>query len=283
MSSPVVIPFTKTQAVGNDFVIVEWSRVSELGLNESDLPRLARQICDRHFGVGADGLEVLEASGSFPLEADTAIRIFNSDGSEAEISGNGTRCVAALLAVEGRYRETVRVATQAGIKDVRLIERQGSSFLLDMSMGRPEYRREEVNCRLQTELGEQRATMVNVGNPQCVLMVDEFPAHWQQLGRVIETHERFPGGTNVSFAKRLDKHTLDVRFWERGAGETMSSGTGATGAAVAAILLGKAKSPVEVLTPAGPLHLIWDSEAIFLRGPAEITIRGEYSGYKPAP
>ena len=256
--------------------------MSALGLAEADLTHLAAQICERHFGVGADGLEVLEAPGSFPSGADIAIRIFNADGSEAEISGNGTRCVAAFLADQGSCRETVTIATQAGVKEVRLVEQKGSWFLFDMGMGQPQYSQDEVACSLETELGEHQVTLVNVGNPQCVLMVDEFPPHWQQLGRVIETHERFPAGTNVSFVKRLDAHTLDVRFWERGAGETISSGTGSTGAAAAAILLGQALSPVEVSTPAGKLHLTWDSDDIILRGSAELTARGEYCGYQSA-
>ena len=282
MPSPTVIPFTKAQAVGNDFLIVEWPQLSALGLVEADLPRLASQICERHFGVGADGLEVLEAPGSFPPDADTSIRVFNADGSEAEISGNGTRCVAAFLVAEGKCDKTTNIATQAGIKEIRLIERKDPWFLFDMSMGRPKYSQDEVDCRLQTELGEYQVTMLNVGNPQCVLMVDEFPPDWRQIGRVIEAHDRFPSGTNVSFVKRLDDHSLDVRFWERGAGETISSGTGSTGAAVTAILLGRVQSPVSVSTPAGKLRLTWNDDDVVLRGPAEITAHGEYRGYQPA-
>ena len=282
MPSPTVIPFIKAHAVGNDFLIVEWPQLSALGLVEADLPRLASQICERHFGVGADGLEVLEAPGSFAPDADTTIRIFNADGSEAEISGNGTRCVAAFLVAEGKCHETAIIATQAGVKEIRLIERKDPWFLFDMSMGRPEYSQDEVDYRLQTELGEYQVTLLNVGNPQCVLMVDGLPSDWRQIGRVIEAHDRFPAGTNVSFVKRLDDHNLDVRFWERGAGETVSSGTGSTGAAVAAILLGQAQSPVAVSTPAGQLRLTWNSDDVVLRGPAEITAHGEYRGYQSA-
>ncbi len=277
----MTVPFTKAQAVGNDFLIVEWPQLSALGLSEADLPHLASRICDRHFGVGADGLEVLGAPGSFLEKADASIRIFNSDGGEAEISGNGTRCVAAYLVAEGSCGETVRIATQAGVKEIRLIERRDAWFLFDMSMGRPRYNQDEIDCPLETELGECQVTLVNVGNPQCVLVVDEFPSEWRQLGRTIEKHDRFAHGTNVSFVKRRDDHNLEVRFWERGAGETMSSGTGAVGAAAAAILMGCAQSPVEVTTPAGKLRLTWD-EDIVLRGPAEITARGEYCSYQPA-
>jgi diaminopimelate epimerase len=124
--------------------------------------------------------------------------------------------------------------------------------------------------------GEREVTILNVGNPQCAVFVRDFDFDWQQAGREIESHPHFPQRTNVSFVRVVDPHTIDVRFYERGAGETMSSGTGSTGAAAAAILKGLVTSPAHVLTPAGPLELSEKDGEFYLQGPAEITAAGEY-------
>jgi len=267
------ISFTKAHAAGNDFLVVEAAGVVSAGLAEEGLAEFSRQICDRHLGVGADGVEIVDAAGP-DAKADAAIRLFNSDGSEAEISGNGTRCVAAYLLDRGR-QSPLRIATMAGVKALRLIERRGTTFRIEMSMGRPAYRREEIGCRLETGLGRREITIVDAGNPQCALLVDDFEFDWRALGREIESHPRFPNRTNVSFTRVLDRHTVDVRFWERGAGETMSSGTGSTGAVVAAILAGLAESPVTVVTPAGEMKLRWEDE-VLLEGPAQLVAVGRY-------
>ncbi|HUG82327.1 MAG TPA: diaminopimelate epimerase [Bryobacterales bacterium] len=276
------IPFAKCQAAGNDFLVVEWRALEAAGVSEQDLPDLARAFCDRRTGAGADGLEVLDPPGIESAEADASIRIFNSDGSEAEISGNGTRCVAATLIADGSKATPLRIATVAGVKELTVVERNDQRFVFDMTMGRPVFAAEDIGCRLDTALGVQTATVLNVGNPQCILFVDGFDWDWQSLGRIIESHPRFPAKTNVSFVKPLDRQTIDVRFWERGAGETLSSGTGSTGAAVAAVLLGEAESPVRVVTPAGELMVTWQGEDVLLRGPAEIIARGEYFGFRRA-
>ena len=148
-----------------------------------------------------------------------------------------------------------------------------------MTMGRPTYDPGEVCCTLETDLGASTVTILNVGNPQCVLFVEDFDSDWRALGKLIERHARFPQRTNVSFVKPLDGHTIDVRFWERGAGETISSGTGSTGAAVAAILSGKASSPVRVTTPAGDLTVTWSGDDVTMRGPAAVVATGNYHGY----
>lgn len=267
--------FTKAQAVGNDFLLAEKADIERLGVGEDGLADLAIRACDRHFGVGADGLEVVYAVDGD--EADVRIRIFNSDGSEAEISGNGTRCVAAYLVAERDFSSPLRIATAAGVKTLTLLERSGPRFLFEMAMGSPSWREEEVGCELELAGGARTVTILDVGNPQCALLVDDFDFDWRAAGAEIERHPRFPNRTNVSFIRILDERTIDVRFWERGAGETMSSGTGSTGAAVAAVLSGRVQSPLTVRTPAGEMKLAWpDGGDVLLEGPAEVICRGEY-------
>jgi diaminopimelate epimerase len=235
------------------------------------LPAIAHAICDRHTGVGADGWMLIDVASGDGYDA--AIRLFNSDGSEAEISGNGTRCAAAFLIAQGHPQDVVRVRTGAGIKQLRLLERADRRFVFEMNMGRPEFTAERFQLPLAA--GERDVTLVWVGNPQCAMPVADFDFDWRTLGAEIERHPRFPNRTNVSFLRACDEHTLEVRFWERGAGETMSSGTGSTGAFAAAVLRGLVGSPARVLTPAGAMDLRWESE-ILLTGPAEMVAEGVF-------
>ena len=256
------IPFTKAHGARNDFLITPREAVP-LG---ADLAALARAICDRYSGAGADGWIVVSST----LAADAAIELYNSDGSRSELSGNGTRCVGLYLFEEQGATENLRILTGAGLKHLRLLERRGREFRFEMTMGPA--RVEELHASLESA----DATIVNVGNPQCAVFVPDFDLDWRSLGARIEHHPRFPQRTNVSFVRVLDPHTIAVRFWERGAGETMSSGTGSTGAAVAAVARGLARSPVEVQSPSGALAVRWENEEIFLAGPAEIVVRGEF-------
>ncbi len=235
------------------------------------MPAVARAICDRHTGIGADGwMLVSRAQGD---ESEGGIRLFNSDGSEPEISGNGTRCAAAFLIQHGLAGEQVRIRTGAGVKHLRLLGRAGLHFEFEMNMGRPEFQAERFQLPLPA--GPRDVTLVWVGNPQCAVPVDNFDFDWRAMGAEIESHAQFPNRTNVSFLRALDRHTLEVRFFERGAGETMSSGTGSTGAFAAGIRRGWIESPGRVLTPAGPIDLRWDGD-IFLSGPAEIVAEGHF-------
>ena len=262
------IPFTKAHGARNDFLLT-WR--DQLLVEALDLPGAARTICDRHAGVGADGWLIVSAGGA---GADGSIELWNSDGSRSEISGNGTRCAAAFLIEAGRAGYEVRIATGAGMKQLRLLGRDGRRFSFEMNMGRAIL--EDLHAALA--LGERAsdAAILNVGNPQCAVFVNDFEFDWRGLGAAIERHPRFPDRTNVSFIRVLDGNTLDARFYERGAGETMSSGTGSTGAGAAAAARGLVTSPVEVRTPAGPLALRWENEDILLSGPAEIVAAGEY-------
>jgi diaminopimelate epimerase len=255
------VPFTKAHGAGNDFLLT-WTEDAPA----RDLPAVARAICARHTGVGADGWMLVDAGTH-------AIRLFNADGSEPEISGNGTRCAAALLYNSGKASgDAVRIRTGAGVKELRLLEWSGRLYTFEMNMGVP--RGEEVR-QIPTACGTVEATLLDVGNPQAAIVCAEFPANWRDLGAAIESHPMFPHRTNVSFVRVVDEHTIEVVFYERGVGETMSSGTGSTGGAAAAILRGLAKSPVRVVTPAGDLHFRW-SDSAWLTGPAEIVATGEY-------
>jgi len=260
------IPFTKAHGAKNDFLL---TRSAESPC--SGLPAIAQAICDRHTGVGADGWMLIEAASA--ADHDAAVRLFNSDGSEAEISGNGTRCAAAFLIQHGHPKDEVRLRTGAGVKSLRLLERADLRFLLEMNMGRPEFTAERFQLPLGS--GAWDVTLVWVGNPQCAIPVADFDFDWRTLGAEIERHPAFSNRTNVSFLRASAEHTLEVRFWERGAGETMSSGTGSTGAFAAAVRRGLVSSPARVLTPAGPMDVRWDAE-IFLTGPAEILAEGVY-------
>jgi diaminopimelate epimerase len=259
------IPFTKAHGARNDFLQSWRDQAPE------PTPAMARAICERHTGVGADGWMLVERGGN--PEYNGAIRLFNSDGSEAEISGNGTRCAAALLVEHGCATDEVRIRTGAGVKYLRLLERAGLRFTFAMNMGAPEIK--ELRFHLPLAGGTRDVTLVWVGNPQCAVPVEDFDFDWRAMGAEIERHPHFPARTNVSFIKPMDGHTIDVRFYERGAGETMSSGTGSTGAAAAALARGMVSNPVRVLTPAGPLDLRCENE-IWLTGPAEIVAAGEF-------
>jgi diaminopimelate epimerase len=266
----VKIPFTKAHGAQNDFLLTwAWQGPRE------NLAAVARAICHRHTGVGADGWLLVKPASREAPGCDASIRLFNADGSEAEISGNGTRCAAAFLIDAGVAQGEVRILTGAGLKHLRLLERRELKFLFEMNMGRPKYDAEQVRVRLELSGGAREVTVMDVGNPQCALFVEEFPPHWQALAAEIEAHPEFPRRTNVSLVRVVDRHTVEVRFFERGVGETMSSGTGSTGAVVAAVRRGLTDSPVRVLTPAGPLELRWEDE-IYLTGPAEIVAGGEF-------
>ena len=260
------IPFTKAHGAGNDFLLT-WEEAAP----GADLPAFARAICERHTGVGADGWLLVSRPG--PAGCHAAIRLFNSDGSSAEMSGNGTRCAAAFLLREGLHAAEIRIQTGAGPKDLRLLDHAGLRYTFEMNMGRAEVR--DPRFVLSLSGGPREAAILWVGNPQCAVPVGNFDFDWRAMGAEIERHSQFPNRTNVSFVRQVDEHSIEVRFWERGAGETMSSGTGSTGAAAAAVAWGMARSPVAVHTPAGRLDLRLEGE-IFLTGPAEIVAVGEF-------
>jgi len=261
----VQIPFTKAHGARNDFLLTWRAQLPE---SAGDPASLARAICHRHTGAGADGW-ILIANAN--MDAHAAIELWNSDGSRSEISGNGTRCAAALLVESGMAEGEIQIATGAGIKSLRLLDRCAHRYSFEMNMGRAQI--EDLHATLAPG---RECVILGVGNPQCAVFVPDFDFDWRALGAELERHPRFPHRTNVSFIRVVDEHTLDVRFFERGAGETMSSGTGSTGAVAAALALGWARSPVRVLTPAGPLELRLENDDLYLVGPAEIVAEGQF-------
>ena len=255
------IPFTKASACGNDFLIVDGADAS------GDLNALTRRLCDRHNGVGADGVEWL-----FPdAEADIMARLINADGSKAEISGNGTRCIAAEICSRENKKEVV-IRTGAGLKTCRLASRQGSTFEFETDMGKP-----EVGGQLSIETKTVRAvgTQVSMGNPHYVILVDSFPDGWQQQAAAIGEQRQFPHGTNVEYVAVRGTNEIEIRLFERGVGETQSSGTGSCASAVAAIADHRVASPVTVVAPGGSQTVRWENE-VYLRGPATLVCRGEF-------
>lgn len=267
------IPFVKAHGARNDFLLT-WR--NQLPSDAGDPEELSRAICDRNTGVGADGWIIMDQPAAGAMDdapdAHASIDLWNSDGSRSEISGNGTRCAAALVVAEGRVKGSeIRIATGAGIKTLELLNRQNNTFFFEMNMGTA--RIEDLHSKL---VSGREAVILNVGNPQLAVFTNDFDFDWRTLGAQLERHPHFPNRTNVSFVRVADDHTLDVRFFERGAGETMSSGTGSTGAAAAAMAVGKVKSPVRIITPAGPLDLRQKDTDLLLSGPAEICVRGDF-------
>lgn len=265
------IPFTKAHGAKNDFLLT-WSNEAPT----QNLPEAAIAICDRHTGVGADGWILISPPVTKASEYDFAIQLFNSDGSFAEISGNGTRCAAAFVLDTGFEKADVRLLTGAGVKRLRMLGRQDLTYTFEMEMGSPELTPAGPAFQLPLSSGPRDVTILDVGNPQCAIPVGDFEFDWLGVAREVEAHAHFPNRTNVSFFRRIDDHTLEARFYERGAGETMSSGTGSTGAAAAAVARGMVSSPILVLTPAGPLNLRVESGVYCMVGPAEIVAGGEF-------
>ncbi len=256
------IPFIKASACGNDFLLIDGA------LAPPDVAAFTRRVCDRHEGVGADGVEWV-----FPhFTADVEIRLINADGSAAEISGNGTRCVAAhFCSTHGKDR--ISILTGAGMKICVLTERKESAYEFEMEMGSAAV---EPELAVKLRNGEVRGFPVSVGNPHYVIFVREFPENWQTMAAEIQRRAQFQQGVNVEFVTVTGKHDVKAVFFERGAGETRSSGTGSCASAAAAIAAGLAQSPVRVQAPGGMQTVRQEGNNIFLRGPARLVCRGEF-------
>ena len=259
--------FTKAHACGNDFLIVE-------GIPNADL---AIRLCARNTGIGADGVEFAEWTG----ERTARIRLVNADGSAAEISGNGTRCVAAWMAHRKGLKpgDTVLIETDAGPRQCRVVKAGTNRFEFSQGMGVPTIADKTVCLEDGTSIA---GFVVGMGNPQFVAFTEEpeFAVNgrsWQELGREICFHPDFPEQTNVEFVRVIDQRLIEIRIHERGVGPTASSGTGTCAAATAAIARRELSSHLRVRAPGGEQTVEWNGEGleIVLTGPAELIASGE--------
>lgn len=274
-----MIRFTKMQGLGNDYVYINC-----LEETVADPSALARQISDRHFGVGSDGLVLI-----LPCEeADFRMRMFNADGSEAEMCGNASRCVAKYLHDRGLTDRTeIRLMTGSGIRLMKLDVKNGVTESVSVDMGAPRLAAREIPTLLPGDpvlnVSAERGgfslnlTCVNMGNPHAVAFVedaDSFDVH--RIGPVFETCDLFPERTNVEFATVRDRRTIRMRVWERGAGETMACGTGACATLTAAVLNGLTDRKAALLLNGGTLEIEWNEETghVIMTGPAEFVFDG---------
>ncbi len=275
--------FVKMQGTGNDFVLTR----PEV---EKDWPRLAQAICDRHYGVGADGLILVLPSQA----ADFQMRIFNPDGSEAEMCGNGIRCFAKYVVEEGLAppRAELSVEPLAGVRPLTLESDGPTVSRVRVGMGQPRFRPEEIPMRVGEGVldiiidypivvngQELKITALSMGNPHAVHFmgtpVAKFPL--EEVGPKVERHPAFPRRVNFEVARVLDRGRIEARVWERGAGPTLACGTGACAVAVAARQHDLVDDEVDIMVPGGELHISWDGRGeVYLTGPAETVFRGEW-------
>ena len=261
------VPIGKAHAYGNDFLLVP--RASAVG----DPAALARGACHRHHGIGADGLILYDLR-----DRGATMTLFNADGSASELSGNGLRCLAALVARTQQLQPgvTITVDTGAGVKTLDLLERRGEIYTFRASLGAPtDVRQVQIPV-----LGETiTASVLGMGNPQCVVL-GPLPSseRFHALGPALATHAMFPAGTNVEFAHVEAPGRVRIVIWERGVGPTTSSGTGASASAVAAAAHGGAARAVDVVAPGGTQRVEWTEEGVLLTGWAALVFLGEWVG-----
>jgi len=268
----MMMSFVKLQGTGNDFVLFDLRGETE----EHDWHALAPQLCDRHFGIGADGLLLVLPPSDAAPQAEFRMRVINADGSEPEMCGNGLRCFVRYLHDKGLLTgPEVAVGTGAGLLRARILPpEEGSGFRVRLDMGRPFDMGREM-----LPLGDRRLDIqqISMGNPHCVTFVDDldrFP--FDELGPVVEAHPRFRQRTNAEFVQVLSRSRLKVKVWERGAGPTLACGTGACAAVVAAVGRGLTDRHVKVDLPGGTLDIDWlVGGSVFLTGPAEPVFTGQ--------
>jgi len=273
--------FWKMHGLGNDYIVID-NRGGEL--SEEELPDLAIKLCKRRVGIGADGLLLVCNS----RVADAKMRIFNSDGTEAEMCGNGIRCFAKYCFENGIAKKNViSVETLAGIKELYLKVEGGAVTSVRVNMGAPCFEAEKIpiigngtfiNKPLDVDGKILMATALSMGNPHCVIFVnniDNYPV--DAIGPKIEDHKLFPKRTNVEFVQVISRKRLKVRVWERGVGETLACGTGACTSVVTAKVLGKVKEEAIVELPGGKLIVEYKENVVFMEGPAEKVFEGKMS------
>ena len=278
------IAFSKFHGFGNDYIVIERTDIPP-GI---DLPELAKAICHRNTGAGSDGIAVLERLSD---GADYNCEIINPDGSIAGFSGNGTRCAVAYLHWKGIWTSAdLKLRTRSGVKNYHLLERKGTGeFWFQAEIGKPKFSSEQVPVLTETRReavvnepiivdGRHYAfSAVNVGNPVACIFVDNFNFDWRSVGKSMETHEKFPERVNVVFVKIENRENIELRIWERGAGETSASGTCSSGAAILSSFLLKTDRKVMVHSPGGTTDIIWRADdEIIITGRADYAYSGEW-------
>jgi diaminopimelate epimerase len=278
--------FTKFHGLGNDYIVLESSKLG----NIPDLGDFAKKICNRHYGAGSDGIAILGDPAN--SGANFNVRIFNPDGSEADLSGNGTRCAAAYLYYHGLWKaDELVLSTRSGLKRYFFREKYGDGkYIFDSELGQPKFDPPSIPMTVDTPVdrvigyelalnGEKfPVTAVQVGNPICCIFVDNFDAlDWRRIGKSIENHRQFPDRTNVVFVRVDDRKLIELRIWERGVGETSASGSCSCGGAVAAMVNEKTDRNVLVVTEGGEVKVNWrpDNEVV-ITGSAEVVYSGEW-------
>lgn len=272
--------FTKMHGIGNDYVYVNCLE-EKIG----DPARTARLVSDRHFGIGSDGLILIEPSE----KADFTMTMYNADGSQGAMCGNGIRCVGKYVYDHGlTHQEHVRIETISGIKELDLTVREGKVELVRVNMGSPELtaaqipiltqEKKAVNLTIEVDGDTYGITGVSMGNPHAVVYLEDLDnLDIEKLGPKFENHPCFPDRINTEFCRVLDEHNLQMRVWERGSGETLACGTGACAAAVSSIINGYTKEQVNVKLLGGSLEIYWDQEnnLVYMTGPAKEVFHGE--------
>ncbi len=279
------IPFTKMEGLGNDFVVIDGREVDVTGANLTDL---ATTLCDRHFGVGADGL-IIVGKGT---HANYAMRVFNPDGTEPEQCGNGLRCFAKYVYENDSDKKDIfSVETKGGTVLPAVFTKDGHVMSVEVDMGEPRFKPEEipvtihgkdkiVNEPLRVQDVEYKMTCISMGNPHCVIVVPDLEKiDIGEIGPLIENDPLFPEKVNVHFAKVRNPKEIEMHSWERGAGETLACGTGACATLVATNLLGLTERKAVLHLPGGELLIEWSTEDnhVTMTGPAKTVFRGEYS------
>ena len=278
--------FTKFHGLGNDYLVIEAEQASEV----ADLGEFARRICNRHYGAGGDGIAIIgKLKGD---DADFSCRIFNPDGSEAGLSGNGTRCAVAYLYHKNLWtKDELRLSTRTGLKRYLLRGQPApGKFLFESELGQPRFDSQSVPMSIRPPLerviryplpvnGEPvPITAMQMGNPNCCIFVDDFDAlNWRKMGKAIEVHPQFPDRTNVVFVRVVQRDLIELRIWERGVGETTASGTCSCAGAVAAMINEKADRDVKVVMEGGEVEINWRADGeVVITGTAEVVYSGEW-------
>ena len=277
-SSVLHLPFAKLQGLGNDFILIESENLPE----HLDSHKLAQQICDRHFGIGADGLMICWPSD----KALARMQVINADGSEPEMCGNGLRCFVRYLQLQNEFTsDTCQIETGAGVLEARL-----NDDSIRINMGVPILEASNIPAlgfehspvieqTIQCEGQDFKVTLVSMGNPHCVIWLDDLETlSFEYWGPRLEYHAAFPQRINVEFVEVLSRQQAKVNVWERGAGATLACGTGACAVLVAGVLNQKLEPSAQIDLPGGSLSIDWPAKAspVWMQGPAKLVFKGEY-------